>query len=157
MAEKSISKDEKDALFSEYFKAVDILQMYDSYFIDIKKWGVTTSGIAIGAGIAEGQALVFLVALILSLSFWLTEVFFKLLQLGHTLRVSELEYALQTSSEASGPRILGSFGEQRAADLRAKRWRTVLLWPQVMLPHIFFVAISGLMLLIEAVRNVLGK
>jgi hypothetical protein len=37
---------------------------------------------------------------------------------------------------------LGAFGEESALNIRHRRWRSVFLWPQVMFPHVFFVAIG---------------
>ena len=78
-------------LREEYFKVVDILQSYDPYFLTIKNWGVTVSGAAIALSVSQKSSSAFLLVCILAVGFWTTEVRFKLLQLGHTLRVGGRE------------------------------------------------------------------
>ena len=133
-------------LLEEYFKVVDILQSYDPYFLTIKNWGVTVSGAAIALAVSQKAPSAFLLVCVLAVGFWTTEVRFKLLQLGHTQRAAELERYLSDpdppASTARSPRILRAFGEQSALNLRHRRWRFVLLWPQVMFPHVVFVAVG---------------
>jgi len=145
-------------LLEEYFKVVAILQSYDPYFLTIKNWGVTVSGAAIGLAVSQKVPSAFLLVCVLAAGFWTTEVRFKLLQLGHTQRAKELERHLSdpdpAASPARAPRILGAFGEQSALNLRSHRWRSVLLWPQVMFPHVVFVAVGILGFLLAALRLV---
>lgn len=130
----------RDELREEYFKVVDILQSYDPYFLSIKNWGVTAIGVAATVGLANKAPAVFLLTSLIAVGFWLTEVRFKLLQLGHTQRAAELEHALSEREPlSSSPRILSAFGEQSRRNLQAGRWRSVLFWPQVMFPHVVFV------------------
>lgn len=130
-------------LREEYFKVVDILQSYDKYYLTIKNWGVTAFGVASAVGISNKAPAIFLLVSLISVGFWLTEVRFKLFQLGHTLRASELEQMLRSSSiEASYPRILSAFGEESRKNIQTERWRSVLFWPQVMLPHVIFVLVG---------------
>ncbi len=131
-------------LREEYFKVVDILQSYDPYFLTIKNWGVTVSGATIALGATQKSSLIFLLVIILGVGFWSTEVRFKLLQLGHVRRAAELEQLLSNFCSDDGqhrsPSILGSFGKESAFNIQQRRWRSVAIWPQVMFPHIFFVA-----------------
>ena len=129
-------------LLQEHAKAVDILQSYDAYFLTIKNWAVTVVGAALTVGVTKASTDVFLVAAILTVGFWLTEVRFKLLQLGHTRRAGELEVALQTGQVIPGPRLLMAFGEESAVNYVTRRWRKVMFWPQVMFPHAVFLVLS---------------
>lgn len=130
-------------LREEYFKVIDILQSYDHYFLNIKNWGVTAIGIAATVGLANKAPIVFLLIAFISVGFWLTEVRFKLLQLGHTLRATELERILQEiRPNVSSPRILAAFGEESRRNIQLKRWQSVLFWPQVMFPHVVFVIVG---------------
>lgn len=149
-------KDKRSELLEEYYKLAAIVQGYDSYFLSIKAWGVTVSAAAIGAGFATGKIQVLVVAFALSLAFWLTEVRFKLLQLGHMFRVAQLEEALQDEHSTNSPRIFKSFQEESARNLLVKRWRSVITWPQVMFPHIFFVGLSVVYVLIEVGKRLYG-
>ncbi len=148
--ESNVSRSE---LFEEYYKLSAIVQSYDSYCLTIKAWGVTVSGAAIGVAFSRAGSLgVFIVAFALSLAFWLTEVRFKLFQLAHMLRVSELENALQNNLPMTSPRIFAAFGEQSRSNLKSKRWRAVTLWPQVMLPHVFFAVLSLVLIAIDVAK-----
>ena len=62
------------------------------------------------------QIEVFVLALALATSFWLTETRFKLLQQGHVYRYSLLEKALQDDTYITSPAILESFGANRRLD-----------------------------------------
>jgi len=148
------TKDTRSELFEEYYKLSAIVQSYDSYFLTIKAWGVTVSGAAIGVAFSRDRPFgVFLVALTLSLAFWLTEVRYKLFQLGHMLRVSELEHALQNKLPLSSPRIFSAFGEESRRNLQYKRWKSVMFWPQVMFPHLFFIALSIIFAVVEILKG----
>jgi len=129
-------------LREEYFKVVDVLQSYDPYFLTIKNWGVTP----IALSVSQKSSSAFLLVCVLAVGFWTTEVRFKLLQLGHTLRATELERYLSdpdtAASKPQTPRVLAAFGEESALNIRNHRWRSVFLWPQVMFPHVFFVAVG---------------
>ena len=158
---KVIFMDEKQRaiLSEEYYKLAGFVQAYDSYFISIKNWGVTVSGAAIGVGFSKEaigqntQIVIFSIALILSLAFWITEVRFKLLQLAHIYRQSELEQALQDGRVIPSPRILQAYGEGRSFDQVQKRWRSIMFWPQVMFPHVIFTLLSFLLVLIQTARQ----
>ena len=136
----------RSELLEEYFKVVDILQSYDPYFLTIKNWGVTVSGAALALGVSQKSPSAFLLVCVLAVGFWTTEVRFKLLQLGHTQRATELERYLSdpdtSASKPRSPRVLGAFGEQSALNIRHRRWRSVFLWPQVMFPHVVFVEVG---------------
>ncbi len=145
--------DRRTELFEEYYKLAAIVQGYDSYCLTIKAWGVTVSGAALGIAFSrEGSVAISSVAalaLALSGSFWLTEVRFKLFQLNHMLRVTELEHALQNGLPIIAPRIFSAFGEQSVRNIVSKRWKSVAFWPQVMLPHIVFVGVSLVLIVVE--------
>ncbi len=146
-------------LFAEYFKLTDIVQRYDEYYLKIKAWGVTVSGVAAGVGLREESAVTFFIAALLALSFWMTEARFKMFQLSHMLRVGELERALERGDyDTACPRIFTAFAEASSIHIGTKRWRSVISWPQVMLPHVFFVAlglIGGFALLVGEIGRIL--
>jgi hypothetical protein len=143
----------RSELLEEYYKLSAIVQSYDSYCLTIKAWGVTVSGAAVGVAFSRPGSLgVFVVAFALSLAFWLTEVRFKLFQLAHMLRVTELENALQNNLPVASPRIFSAFGEQSRTNLKSKRWRSLMLWHPVMLPHVFFAVLSLVLIAIDVAK-----
>ena len=138
-----VSEISRSELLEEYHKLVDIVQRYDEYYIRIKGWGVTVSGAAAGFGSVEESSIVFLITAVLAFSFWLTEVRYKQFQLRHLQRVWEIENPTESGlSQLLAPRIFTAYGEERRKNVANKRWYTVMFWPQVMLPHVFFVIIG---------------
>jgi hypothetical protein len=141
-------------LFEEYYRLAAIVQNYDQHCLTVKAWGVTASGAAMGVAFSRERPIaVLVVALALSIAFWLTEVRFKLFQLSHMLRIAELETALQNDQPLTSPRIFGAFGEESIKNLRAGRWRSVIFWPQVMLPHMVFAGLSLVFIIAELARQ----
>ena len=153
-----MDKEQRSELLEEYFRLTAFVQAYDSYFLSIKAWGVTVSGAAIGVGFSRDliaqnmQMQVFAIALALAIAFWFTEVRFKLIQLAHIYRQAALEKALQGNEYVKSPSILESYKEGRRTDNAQKRWRSVILWPQVMFPHVIFVVLSFILIVIQAVK-----
>lgn len=141
----------RDEAFEKYFRLAAFVQAYDGYAVSIKTWGVTLTGGALGIGFTQNvsssptfQALVFLMACILGLSFWFTEVHFKLLQLAHVYRLSSLEALLASDVERiPGPAFLSSFSQSKALDRSRRRWRQVLLFPHVLIPHAPLASVSA--------------
>ncbi|HMV51556.1 MAG TPA: hypothetical protein PLD20_10385 [Blastocatellia bacterium] len=153
-----MEKEQRSELTEEYFKLSAFVQAYDAYFLSIKNWGVTVSGAALGVSFSKDliaqdkQILVLIIALILAVAFWLTEVRFKLIQLAHIYRQLALEKAIQENTYIQNPAILTSYGQGRSFDEKQKRWRLVMFWPQVMLPHIIFVSLSLIFIVVHIVR-----
>lgn len=146
------TQNRRTEMLAEYYKLIDMLQDYDKHFLSIKNWSVTLSGAAVGFAFVGSSTPSFLIAFILALGFWLTDVRFKLLQLGHITRTSELEKALSNDAEIPTPQILTSYGRKADQDIRSRRWLSVLFWPQVMLPHVFFVVLSAVAGIIQLLR-----
>jgi hypothetical protein len=132
--------------FDENYKVASFVQAYDGYFLNIKAWGVTVTAGVITAGFSSGvassrlaQATVFGIASLLACAFWGSETMFKMLQFAHVRRASELESLLVSGvPDIPGPAYLSSFSTNQAIDRRTRRWRHVLFWPHVMLPHAIF-------------------
>ena len=146
--------------FDEYYKVAAFVQAYDGYFLNIKAWGVTVTAGAIAAGFSSGvassrlsQVTVFGVACLLACAFWVSETMFKMLQLAHVRRASELEGLLASgATEIAGPAYLSSFSTYQAIDRGTRRWRHVLFWPHVMLPHAIFASLGAALAAVAAVK-----
>jgi len=147
--------------FDEYYKVAAFVQAYDGYFLNIKAWGVTVTAGAIAAGFSSGvassrpsQTAVFTVGLLLACTFWACETMFKMLQLAHVRRAADLESILASgAAEVAGPAYLSSFSAYQAIDRRTRRWRHVLFWPHVMLPHAAFALLSAALAVFAAVKS----
>jgi hypothetical protein len=73
-------------------------------------------------------------------------------------RVKELETDLQKyKDEHESPRIYAAAGEENKQNKQDKKWRSVMFWPQVMLPYLFFVILSLIYIAIEIVKNAYGR
>jgi hypothetical protein len=137
-------RDARDDLLVEYYKLIDIIQGYDPYFITIKSWSATLGSLAVGTSFTRPAIAVPILsaAILLSMSFWIVEARFKILQLNHVIRGGLLEHLLEEGEQAPTPRILRSFAEASAFNRRYRRWRRVMLWPHVAFPHILFVRVA---------------
>lgn len=68
------------------------------------------------------------------------------------LRIKELEHAQQTNTPVASQRIFQAYQEKGGSDAKEKRWKSVMFWPQIMLPHLFFVAIRLVAVFSEIAR-----
>jgi hypothetical protein len=160
ISQRSVSFMNRQEAFDEYYKVATFVQAYDGYFLSIKAWGVTVTSGAIAAGFSSGlassrlsQVAVFVVALFLACAFWATETRFKMLQLAHIRRLGDLESLLASGvTEIPGPAYLSSFTTYQTVDRQTRRWRHVLFWPHVMLPHAIFASLSALLATFAAVK-----
>jgi hypothetical protein len=144
-----MEKSRREELFTEYFKLIDMLQEYDTHFLSIKNWSVTLSGAALGLAFVQGSLPSFVIGFFLSIGFWLTETRYKVLQLNHMRRVLDLEKALQENMDIPAASILHTFREQSNLNNKQKKWVSVVFWPQVMFPHLFFTLISAVAALVQ--------
>lgn len=157
-----MDKDQRSEVLQEYYHLAGYVQGYDAHFLLIKSWSITVSGAAIGVGFSTGlagsdrQLGLFVVAFVLSIAFWITEVSFKLIQLAHVYRQSSLENALRERKDIATPAILESYGYGIAIDRERKRWRAVMAWPHVMLPHVLVAALSLILVLYHLFDRILG-
>ena len=157
-----MTKEQRTSMLQEYYQLAGFVQAYDGHFLLIKSWGITANSLAIAVGLGtqglgwDGRIGVFLTVVALSLAFWLTETRFKLIQLAHVYRQSFLEQALQHDVFAATPAILKSFGDGARLDRARRRWRSVMWWPQVMLPHVLFAGLSVVLTSYSLVRYIVA-
>lgn len=152
-----MTEQQRSELLEEYFRVSSFIQSYESYFLTIKTWGVTVTGAAISIAFSrdlliQNKVELFVIALALAVAFWVTEVRFKLVQLAHINRQSTLERALQENTYIPSPRILGSFSEGSLINRDRNRWRKVIFWPHVMLPHVIFVGLSLILVIVQLTK-----
>ena len=136
----------RSELFKEYFTLTQIVHKYDDYCLQIKILGVIISFATIGYGAYTESALVFFSASVLSLSFWLTEAFFKVLQQDHMLRLLELERQLSGNAKKQRPypRLFRALRKRKKFNRERKYWRKAMVFDHVMYPHVVF-TMFGLM------------
>ena len=157
-----LTDDQRASMRQEYYQLATFVQAYDGHFLLIKSWGITASSLAIGVGLGtnalgwDGRIGVFLTALALSLAFWVTEVRFKLIQLAHVHRQLFLEKSLQQDVLVATPAILRSYGEGARYDRARRQWKSIALWPQVMLPHVLFAGLSVCLACYSLVQHIVS-
>jgi hypothetical protein len=138
-----MDKDLRQKLEREYYHLIDIIHKYDEYFINIKTWSISLGAVATGAGISLKSIYIPFLIILLEVAFWLTEASFKVVQLSHFKRITELENALSQEAEIPAnfpsPRIIQGYSERRKENEESKLWRRVMWWKHVMFPHIVFV------------------
>lgn len=142
-------KDVKKVLIDEYMKLVDVIQSYDVHFLNMKAWGVTLAGVVLSVGVAQDNVLVLIASFILSLSFWVTESWYKMIQNGHMQRAREIENALHSNELVSikYPRILGSYLEKSEKNRNERKWLRMMFYSQVMYPHVFLSLLTVILLI----------
>lgn len=157
-----MTKDQRASMLQEYYQLASFVQAYDGHFLLIKSWGITASSLTIGVGLGadalgwDGRIGVFLTAFALSIAFWMTEIAFKLIQLAHVYRQSLLEQSLQRDVFVATPAILESYADGVRLDRARRRWRSVVLWPNVMLPHVLFAGLSVALASFSLVRHIVA-
>jgi hypothetical protein len=143
MSKNMNNNNRREEMLREYYETVGIVNAFTSNFLTIKTWSVTSGSIALGVAFAKsGNPFIFLVALILSAAFWITEIRYKIIQLAHLRRAKILEEALQKDEILETPRINATYSEAATELVLQKRWKKLVLWPQIMLPHVFIVIAS---------------
>jgi hypothetical protein len=80
-----------DDVSKEYFHLQSIVDGYNSDCLTIKSWSVTVSAVALGAAITEKLPSLALVAVVTSLSFWLSEAYWRANQWAFIQRIREIE------------------------------------------------------------------
>lgn len=137
-----MDKKKREELFTEYYKLIELIYKYDSYFINIKTSSISLGSIATGVGIGIRSIYLILLVMILAIAFWLTEASLKVLQLSNFKRIKELEHTLNQNvieGEFTSPRIIGAYGERRRENEESKLLIKVIWWNHVMFPHVVFV------------------
>jgi hypothetical protein len=143
MVNTNLNKERRRELIDEYLKLAEIIHEYDDYFLRIKAWGVTLSAASMGIAVSKNSWELLLITIILAATFWITEVYFKLLQLSHMRRAGELEIGLSTDEVSIvGPRILKACSEERSRNKKDKIYLKVMFWNHVMLPHVVFIILA---------------
>lgn len=126
-------------LKDEYFHLQKVVEDFDGKSITIKAWSVTGSLVLIGAGLSEkGSKELFLIGGIASLLFWIIEAYWKAYQLSYYPRIKDIErYFSNPESQVFAPFQIYHEWMKSYVSFNKKRIHKILIWPTVMLPHIF--------------------
>ncbi|GAB2510917.1 hypothetical protein GCM10027084_27590 [Pseudoxanthomonas sangjuensis] len=137
------------ALQAEYFYVQKVIEDFDSRALTIKAWSVTFSLAAIASALASHAHVVFLVAFISALLFWLLEAIWKSFQAGYYKRAEAIERHFAGTQALSAPFQIGTTWFRHWGAGGHQGWTRFLLWPHVALPHAVVAFIGGLLFLLS--------
>lgn len=142
-----VSSDKKNIdllLKDEYFHLQKVVEDFDGKSITIKAWSVTGSLVIIGAGLSDkGSKELFLVGGLASLLFWVIEAYWKAYQLSYYPRIKAIEtYFSHPESPVIPPFQIYHAWLDSYRLVNKKQIHRILIWPTVMLPHVFLFAVG---------------
>lgn len=142
-------------LKEEYFFLQKTVEDFDSKTLTIKALSVTGSLVIIATGLSDkgcGSPLLFLVASVAALVFWLIEAIYQCFQSGYDVRIIELEKYFSDTSINSKPiplQIYKGWSTNKGASL--KQILKKFIWPVIMLPHLV-IFLAGIIIYIAKIR-----
>jgi len=132
------------ALQAEYYHLQKTIEDFDGRALTIKAWSVTFGLASLVGAFASKSQLVFLIAAVGALLFWLLEAFWKAFQLGYYARVQQIEAHFRGEEILRTPHQVSATWQ---AWWESESWwilaRTAV-WVHVAVPHAF-VAIAGIL------------
>lgn len=141
-------------LQAEYFYLQGVIEDFDSRAITIKTWSISFSLAGIGGGFASQTKVVFLVASVSALMFWILEAVWKSFQVGYYERASAIESYFSGDGTLAVPFQIGSTWFRHWEGGGNRSWARMMLWPHVALPHAV-VVLAGLLLFVLSVLGVI--
>ena len=130
----------RDLLVKEYLHLQSTIESFDQRALTVKAWSVTASLAGLGAAFAAHSEVVFLIATISSLMFWILEASWKTFQLAYYPRNEVLEaYFAGERSDVVPMQIARSWYLTWKAGGKKRLW-SVMWWPHVFTPHLFVTA-----------------
>lgn len=130
------------ALQVEYYYLQKTIEDFDGRALTIKAWSVTFGFASLVAAFASKERLVFVIAAVGALLFWLLEAFWKSFQLGYYERVWQIEAHFRHERLLDTPHQVSSTWQ---AWWQGESWwilaRTAV-WIHVALPHVFVVLVG---------------
>jgi|SRR5271165_956870 len=139
-----MTNEDRSLLKEEYFQLQNAVEEFDQRGLTIKAWSVTTSMVGIATSFLYSDAVFLcLLSAFASLSFWITEAYWKYFQQCYYPCIREIEMALRAPQHQIAPLQINTSWSKANAKYREDRFLIkILLWPQIMLPHVL-VALVG--------------
>lgn len=140
----------RSELQAEYLHLQKVIEDFDSRAISIKAWSITFSLAAIGGAFVSDAYLVFFIAALSALMFWILEAVWKSFQTGYYERSEAIERYFNGNGTLTAPFQIGTawFRHWNAGGNR--QWLKIMLWPHVALPHAVVAVIGGLLFALSA-------
>ena len=122
-------------LEKEYFQLQSVLEKFDGKSLTIKAWSVSVVGILASSGAFFDKSVLLLFASLMSLMFWLIDSAWKTFQYANYRRIGEIEeYLRGDRTEIENLQIAASW-YRSYKDGGTKRFRRIMFWAHVFLPH----------------------
>ena len=148
----------KDRILNEYYKLFEFVQKYDEYFLRTKTWSITAGSASLVLGFRYSNRYIFIASGLLALSFWIIEIYFKIIQDSHIARLREIENCLKSKEipDTFYPQILSSYVSNWRLNMQRNRWVRFTFRLSVMLPHalILIFSIIGIAKAYQTVHSV---
>ena len=152
----------RNSLSEEYFAILGVISDYDSRFMIIKGWSVTTSLAGIGLGFTQTSRALFALAAMSAFLFWMIEGLGKQHQMRYYCRMREIEVTgatIEKDQTQFSPEIDWTWKrKKKELNVPVLRSRCQMQWlnafafffPWVFLPHLPIVAIGIVLFLWSA-------
>lgn len=123
---------------------------FDNLAITIKSWSLTTSGAAIGVGILQHSAALYLLAAASACLFWYLEALNKVFQSALIDRSIDLEPMLRGEIPYDGVRTGDYFAKVTGTEEPARAVKIMFTYVNVLIPHAF-ISVAGIALYMSSV------
>lgn len=123
-------------LKDEYFKLQEFYEDYDKRLLGIKGWSVTIGVVAIGAGFQNKMPNLWLFASIVSLVFFILELYWKTFQHCYYPRIEKLENAFRSDNFENIPPMQIHYAWQDALKNHKEKPFKVLRVTSIYFPHL---------------------
>ena len=133
----------RQLLKDEYLHIQNVIESFDGRALTIKAWSISFSLAALAGAFANHSKLVFLIASLSTLLFWLIEGYWKTFQYAYYSRTGKIEKYFENESKNIVPLQIGSSWYTHWKAGGRRRLVRIMLWPHVALPHIviFFIGL----------------
>lgn len=131
-----------DFLRAEYLHLQSTIEGFDNKALTIKAWSITFSFTACGIAFANDESLIFLIASIASLIFWILEASWKTFQYAHYDRINEIENYFDNKTPNLVPLQITRSWRSSFQKGGIKRFRRIMFWYHVYLPHLLISLIA---------------
>ena len=136
------ANERRELLKSQYLYLNKAAISYDSQFLKMKSWSVTTGVTAIGAAYSLGKPNLLLLGVLAGLLFWVTEGWWKGFQRAYYPSIAKLEADFAKDAPVYTP---FQIWKEWSAARECHKWRKLpgyLIVPEVWSPHGFIVITS---------------
>ena len=126
---------DRAVLEKEYFHLQSVVESFDAKSLTIKAWSVSVVGVLASSGAFFGKWQLLLFASIMSLMFWLIDTAWKTFQYANYRRIAHIEEFMRGERKTIEGLQMASSWYRSFKTGGGKRYRRIMLWGHVFLPH----------------------